>query len=136
MNPDRDKQPKRNPWPGNLDTPVGRARRIAGMYRQHLRTLDPERCDHLDATAVSFGETWMLEREDLIDDDQELTTAESAQLVGVHPDTIRRWAATKHPDDPQRMMLARYGWRVRERTYIAGKVREAAIMARKSQLAG
>jgi len=105
------------------------------MYRARLRALDTAACDDCDETAVSFGETWMLEREDLIDDDRELSTAEAGALVGVHPDTVRRWAATKDPRDGSRMLLPRFGWRGRERTYIAGKVREAAIMARTGQLA-
>lgn len=134
MNPERDQQPKRNPWPGALDTPVGRARRIAGMYRAHLRALDATACDRLDETAVNFGETWMLDREDLIDDDQELTTAEAAAFVGVHPDTVRRWSTTKTPGGDGEVLLPRFGWRGRERTYIAAKVREAAIKARKGQL--
>lgn len=131
-----DQQPKRNPWPGGRDTPVGRARRIAGMYRARLRALDLDACAQCDEVAASFGETWMLERPDLVDDDRELTRAEAADLVDVHPDTIARWAGTRHPDDPDRMLLPRFGWRGKQRTYIAGKVREAAALAKRRQLAG
>jgi hypothetical protein len=136
VNPDRDRQDRRNPWPNPLDTPLDRARRIAGMYRSRLRALDRGACDVLDETAVSFGETWMLERPDIVDPDQELTTAEAAALVRVHPDAIRRWACLAHPTAPDRSLLPRFGWRGRERTYIAAKVLEAAVLVKSGQLAG
>jgi hypothetical protein len=136
VNPDRDRQDRRNPWPNPLDTPLDRARRIAGMYRARLRALDAAACDVLDETAVSFGEGWMLEREETIADDQEVTTAEAAHLACVHPDVIRRWACMPHPDHPDRPLLARFGWRGRERTYVAKKVREARKLAGRPQHAG
>jgi hypothetical protein len=135
VNPELDRQNRRNPWPNPLDTPLDRARRIAGMYRSRLRALDTSACDILDDTAASFGETWMLEREETIGDDQDLTTTEAAQLACVSEDTIRKWACTNHPEDDTRKLLPRFGWRGRKRTYIAGKVREAAALATGKQLA-
>ncbi len=136
MNPELDRQPRRGTWPNPIDTPLDRARRIAGMYRARLRALNLEACDELDATAASFGETWMLKRPDIIDPDRELTTSQAADLVRVHPDTIRQWACTNHPNTPGAKLLPRFGRQGRERTYIASKVLEAAALAKSGQLAG
>lgn len=133
MNPDLDRQDRRSPWPNPLDTPLDRARRIAGMYRARLRALDAGACDVLDETAVSFGEDWMLERPDIVEADAELTTAQAASLVRVHPDTIRKWACLPHPTEDERRLLPRFGWRGRERTYIAAKVIEAARLIKSGQ---
>lgn len=125
MNPDYDKQT--NPrWPHHLDNPVHRARAVARMYRSRLRALDPDACDDCDLTAATFGETWMLNRETLVEPSKELTTAEAAYLVNVHPDTIRKWACMNHPDRPDEKLLPRFKKRGRQRTYLAGKVLEAA----------
>jgi hypothetical protein len=125
----------RGVWPNAIDTPLDRARRIAGMYRARLGTLDPAARDDCDQTAVSFGEDWMIDKPDIVDDSRELTTAEAAELAQVHPDTIRKWACLKHPTNPGAKLLPRCGWRGRERTYVATKVLEAAVLAKTGQLA-
>ncbi|MFD6565375.1 hypothetical protein [Micromonospora profundi] len=132
MTPDYDRQT--NPrWPSHLDNPTHRARRIAGMYRALLNSARPDLCRQADETAASKGETWMLERETLIDPDREVTAAEAAELVNVPPNTLHKWAALNHPDEPDRPLLPRYGKRGRERTFIAGKVLEAAAVMRRAQ---
>lgn len=133
MNPDLDKQRTGNRWPYPLDTPIDRARKIAGMYRSRLRALDVAACDLLDDTAVSFGEDWMLDKPDIVDPDQELTTLEAADLVHVHPDTIRKWACAKHPTLRDQPLLPRFKKRGRERTYLAGQVLQAAAIVRRAQ---
>lgn len=130
-----DDQGRRGTWPNPVDTPLDRARRIAGMYRARLRALDRDACDDCDATAVGFGETWMVEKPDIVDPTREMTTNEAAELAQTSPEAIRHWARCKHPDDPTRMLLPRFGWRGRERTYIAGKILEAAALVRTRQLA-
>ena len=133
MKPDYDRQT--NPhWPNYLDDPLQRARKIARMYRAHLNTTNPNLCQQADQTATSFGETWMLEREPTINPDDELTAAEAAALVNVTPNTLHKWAAMNHPDHPDQPLLPRYGKRGRERTFIAGKVLEAAALVRRAQL--
>lgn len=133
MNPELDRKDRAGLWPFPVDTPLDRARKVAGMYRSRLRALDVGACDILDQTAVSFGEDWMLEKPDVVDPDRELTTAEAAELCHVHPDTIRKWACAKHPHVRDQPLLPRFKKRGRERTYLAGKVLEAAAIVRRAQ---
>lgn len=133
MNPDLDRQDRSALWPFPLDTALDRARKVAGMYRSRLRALDVAVCDVLDDTAVSFGEDWMIDKPDLVDPDRELTTSEAADLVQVHPDTIRKWACAPHPTERDQPLLPRFKKRGRERTYLAGKVLEAAALVRRAQ---
>jgi hypothetical protein len=131
VNPDLDQQDQRNPWPWPVDTPLDRARKIATMYRRHLATAAPAVCATVDDTAREFGETWMLEREDLVDADRELTTAEAAELVQVPIRRIREWACATHPDDRTKPLLPRFKMRGRERTYLAQHVLAAAAAMRR-----
>lgn len=133
MIPDYDRQT--NPrWPNHLDGPTQRARAVARMYRAHLRAVRPDLCDQADATAAQFGESWPLERPDVIDPDRELTTTEAAELVNVPANTLHKWAGMNHPDDPDRPLLPRFKKRGRERTFLAGQVLEAAaIVGRQRQ---
>lgn len=132
MIPDYDRQT--NPrWPNHLDGPTARARAVARMYRAHLRAVRPDLCDQADATAGQFGESWPLERPEVIDADRELTTAEAAALVNVPANTLHKWAAANHPDDPDRPLLPRFKKRGRERTFLAGQVLEAAAIMRRQQ---
>lgn len=132
MNPELDRQ-GRGVWPNTIDTALDRARKIAGMYRSRLRALDRDACNILDDTAAAFGETWMLDKPDVVDPHREVTTAEAAELVQVHPDTIRKWACMNHPDDLEKPLLPRFKKRGRERTYLAGHVLEAAGAIRRAQ---
>lgn len=133
MNPDLDKQPRRGAWPNPVDTALDRARRVAAMYRAHLRLLDLDACNRLDDTVASFGETWMLDKPDIVDPDAELTANEAGDLVRVPPNTVHHWARLKHPDGSGRPLLPRFGWRGKERTFIAGKVLEAAVIVAKNR---
>lgn len=133
MKPGLDEQDRRGVWPNPVDTPLDRARRIAGMYRSRLRALDRDACDELDETAASFGEDWMLEKLDIIDPDAELTTNEAALLVRVPVRRIREWAQASHPEDRARPLLPRFKMRGRERTYLAAHVLAAAAAMRRYQ---
>jgi hypothetical protein len=133
VKPGYDEQPRRGKWPNNVDTPLDRARKIAGMYRARLRALDTAACDDCDDTAAGFGETWMLERPDLVDPDRELTTAEAAELVNVPVQRIRKWACADHPERTGEALLPRFKMRGKERTYLAGSVLEAAATMRRRQ---
>lgn len=137
MNPDLDKQPRRNPWPNPADTPLDRARRIAQMYRAHLHQQAPAMAAAVDATCAGFGETWMVEKPDIVDPDAELTTAQAAELVHVDVRRIRDWAQAEHPEKPGQPLLPRFKMRGRERTYLAIHVLAAAsVMARRRHAQG
>lgn len=136
MNPDLDRQGRRAVWPNPVDSPLERARRVAGMYRARLRALDSAACDDCDATAVGFGETWMLDKPDLVDPDRELTTTEAANLVNTTPKRIREWACLDHPEEPGGPLLPRFKMRGRERTYLAKDVLAAAAVMRRRRIAG
>lgn len=132
MIPDYDKQT--NPrWPNFTDGPTQRARAVARMHRALLRSVRPDLADQADATAAGFGETWMLEREQLVEPEQEMTAAEAAALVNVTPNTLHKWAAMNHPDDPSRPLLPRFKKRGRERTFLAGHVLAAAALMRRER---
>jgi hypothetical protein len=126
-----DNQPQRNPWPWPVDTPLDKARKVASMYRRHLLTAAPAVCASVDDTAREFGETWMLDKADLIDGKSQLTTAEAAELVGVTVKRIREWAMATHPEDRSRPLLPRFKMRGRERTYLAENVLAAAAAMRR-----
>lgn len=136
MNPDLDKQRKRNPWPYDGDTPLQRARRIALAYREHLKTANPEVCRALDDMAAQFGETWVLEHLVTTPPDALLTTAESAELAGVDVETIRQWRKRGYVGrDGQRRHLNPssvndQGWPL----FLAAEVLEIAAATRRKRL--
>lgn len=131
MNPDLNEQPRRSAWPWPAEPPLERARRITRMYRHHLNTANPQICAVLDDTMRGFGEDWMLEREQLIEADRELTTAEVAELVHVPVERVRKWACMDHPEKPGQPLLPRFKMRGRERTYLAEHALEAAAAMRR-----
>lgn len=131
MNPDLDRQDRRNPWPWPIDTPLDRARKIAGMYRAHLHAAAPALCATVDNTAVSFGEDWMIEKPAIVDPEAELTTAQAAELIHVPIRRIRDWAQAEHPEKPGEPLLPRFKMRGRERTYLAINVLAAAAAIRR-----
>lgn len=140
MNPDLDRQP-RGVWPYPLDDDATIARKVTGMYRARLRALSVDACDDCDATAVSFGQDWMLNKPQIIDPDRELTTAEVADLLTelwrerVTPHMVRKWACAEHPGQPGEPLLPRFKMRGRERTYLTQHVLAAAATIRRTQLA-
>lgn len=132
MNPDLNEQPRRSTWPWPVDTELDRARKIARMYRHHLRTSSPGTCAVLDETARGWDQgDWLIEKEDVVDPNQALTTAEAAELVRVTPKRIREWACANHPEKPGEPLLPRFKMRGRERTYLAVNVLAAAAAMRR-----
>lgn len=122
-------------WPFPGDNEAQRARTIAQAYRNQLHAAAPQLCRLLDERMRAFGQLWIINEELAAPDDQPVTTAEAAMLVSVRQETIRQWACTPHPDDPQRMVLPRYDMRGRHRTYLAGDVRTAANLMRRGMRA-
>lgn len=129
MNPDLDRQDRSNLWAAATD--LDRARRIALMYRARLRTLNRDACTQADETAASFGETWMLDRLDIVNPDDVVTTAQAAELVRVPIERIRKWACANHPERPNEPLLPRAARRGRERTFLAVHVLAAAAAMRR-----
>lgn len=89
MNTDRDRQPRRGAWPFPGDSPLARARRIAHMYRSQLRAINQDNCDRLDHTAVGFGETWIVERPVIYQDDDLLGPRDAADYLCLSTDAVR-----------------------------------------------
>lgn len=85
-----------------------------------------DRCDALDKAMAEVGVTWLTPRERVYDDKDAITGDLAAELVGRPESTIRRWANTRHPFDPESMLLPGHGRDGRRRTFLAGAVREAA----------
>lgn len=130
-----DRQPRQTPgpWPYPLDGEADRARKIALMYRAALGLANRAMRDECDATAAAYGETWMLDRPQIVDPESAVATAEAAALVRVDPQTIRRWACREHPERPGEPLLPRFKMRGRERTYLAVNVLAAAAAVRRAQ---
>ncbi|KZM68329.1 hypothetical protein [Nocardia terpenica] len=84
-------------WPWPADTPLQRARKIAGSYRAALHQLDPGRCADLDRRAVELGQGWIapvelpahLSEHAL---DAELSAADIEHFWRIPASTIRTWA--------------------------------------------
>lgn len=136
MNPNLDQQPRQPPgrWPYPTDNPTDRARKIALMYRAALGTANPSMRDQCDQTAQTFGETWAVERPQLIDPDRELTGDLAAELARVSESTIRKWATqTRHPEHPEQPLLKPFGRAGRRNTYLARDVLAAAAAIGRAQ---
>jgi hypothetical protein len=125
------------PWPYPHDTELGRARRIAIAYRTHLHTANPAACAQLDAAMRDWGQVWLFPSTVMYDETDAVTADVAGGLVSRPETTIRDWARTPHPDDPSRMLLPRFGWDGRRRTYLVGDVlAAAAIVASRTRRRG
>lgn len=120
-------------WPYAGDSEVERARKVALMYRQHLRAQSVAMCDEVDRTAVAFGEAWAAPHTVRYEPTDAITTAQAAELVGVTPEMIRHWARLPHPDDPSAPLLPRARRQGREMTYRVMHVEAALEAYRRSQ---
>jgi hypothetical protein len=77
-------------WPFPGDHALARARKVAQMYRAHLRSLSVDLCDEADATAVQFGETWAVPQVVTVDDHMLLTPAQTADWLCTSTANVRR----------------------------------------------
>jgi hypothetical protein len=94
-------------WPFPGEAPLTRARRVAHMYRAHLRSLSTDLCDTADATAVQFGETWAVPQVVTVDEHMLLTPAQAADWLCTSTANIRRLRlAGRLPGE-----RTRHGWR-------------------------
>lgn len=117
-----------DPWPWPGDTATERARRIANSL---IALLPPDEAAIHIATAHRLGESWLGARLLTYTPDRAITTEQAAELLSVSRDTIRQWACTPHPDDPNRPLLPRAGRRGRQQTYLVKCLLDAAYLARR-----
>lgn len=78
-------------WPWKADSPLDRARRVAGAYRAALAALGPEECARIDDWAARHGQGWVAPTEWPYTADQLITTQEVAELCHVKLRTVYAW---------------------------------------------
>lgn len=78
-------------WPYPGDSPLARARRLAGAYRAALQTANPAACTDLDNLAQRWGETWLAPTPARHNLDDWLSPADAADLAAVTTNTLRQW---------------------------------------------
>ena len=116
------------PWPG--DTPLERARRIANSLLTYLTT---DHRQQVVTMAHAYGEMWLGESVVIYADDQAITTQQAAEMFGVPEYEVRRWATMRHPEDPERVLLPRYGRDGKWTTYLVEHLREARAALRRTR---
>jgi hypothetical protein len=85
----RRREPDRWPWPA--DTPLDRARRVAGAYRDALLEADPAGCAALDERAVALGQGWVVPQPATVALDDLLTAEQAAVYAQVGVRTLDEW---------------------------------------------
>jgi hypothetical protein len=106
------------PPPGTLG-PTDEARWLANatfdVVAEHL----PAKAAELQVMARAIGIDWYGPHLVVHDDTEALTTPDAAQLVRYSQGTVRRWACTPNPYDPDGgMLLPRHGHQGRYTTYL------------------
>lgn len=112
-------------WPIAYETATQIREQVARAYRAALMNIDRATCEAIDDRMLRYGQAWLVDTEVRDEPTEEMTTTEAAIYACVRPDTIRQWACTPHPCIAGRMLLPRFGYRGRERTYLAVHVEEA-----------
>lgn len=112
-------------WPYAGDSITDIARKIAIAYRTHLHAASPSACDVLDEVMRHYAQLWLLPDTQALAPTDELTTSQAAARAGVSATRIRAWACQRHPVREGEAKLPRFGWRGRERTYLAVHLDEA-----------
>jgi hypothetical protein len=121
-------------WPIPGESPLRIAQTMARAYRTALAGEDPLTAAALDARMVAFGQSWIVEPEQIYDPYDAITTTEAAKLVCVGTTTIRQWAITPHPYKPGSVLLPKFGDRGKQSTYLVIHVGEAATLAHSVRL--
>ena len=92
-------------WPYPGDLPATRARQVAIQYRDALARADPAACHAIDTAAGWAGEGWVTGGYAIEVEDDLITVARAAELVGMS----RRWVylrVRRAAIDPVRVRLA------------------------------
>lgn len=119
-------------WPFPGASATERARAVAYLL---LLMLPEEDRPQVVAGVHRLGETWLGERLITWTDDQRVTGQQAADIVGVLPHEIRRWATMPHPTRPGEPLLKRAG-RLQAngpQTYIVRAVLDAASTVRETR---
>lgn len=92
-------------WPYPGDSPNDRSRQVAIQYRAALERVDPAACCVIDQAAVWAGEGWVVGSYAVEIEEDLITVARAAELVGMS----RRWVylrVQRAAVDPVRVRLA------------------------------
>lgn len=98
-----------NRWPFPGDLPVDRARLVALQYRELLWKLDPVTCAVVDEAAVLAGESWVLREWAIETEDDYVSVARAAELVGRSTRWVYAWARENHTAVRRRPTLVQLG---------------------------
>jgi hypothetical protein len=104
------------PPPGSLG-PVDQARWIANATATELAKHAPGAAAALIAQARAIDAYWYGPQLVINDTSDVVTTPEASKLLRIAEGSIRRWASTPHPDDPDAPLLPRWGTEGRYTTY-------------------
>ena len=96
-------------WPFPGDLPVDRARLVALQYREALRRLDPQSCAAIDGAAELAGEGWVVGEWAVETEDDYVSVARAAMLVGRSERWVYKWAGENHTAVSRRPTLVQLG---------------------------
>lgn len=87
-----------------------RARQVCIEYRLHLFKLDPDLCNVIDEAAIAVGETWVRPEIAREMEDDEVTVARAAEIVGRSVAWVYKWISRDptrivRGSNPQRVVL-------------------------------
>ncbi|MFC5992931.1 helix-turn-helix domain-containing protein [Pseudonocardia hispaniensis] len=80
-------------WPFPGDLPVDRARQVARTFRDALHQVDPDAAAAIEQAAVAVGETWLRPAVALAADEDFVSVADAADIVGCSVRLVYKWVA-------------------------------------------
>lgn len=77
-------------WPYKGDSPNVKSRKVALVYREHLKAVNPRLAERIDEAMKSFGQSWVLKNAAQRDSQDWVLAREAAELLGVTVGAIRQ----------------------------------------------